>query len=145
MDLSTQILINKVFVYGTLKPGERNYDRVALRAGRHSAKESSIEGFDLFHFHPENYPGILQQGQRRVFGWTLTYSDIEMALELLDELEGVNLAPPLYNRILTTAYPDGESVWVYTYAFPARFSESTATLVESGVWKPQSTEDNLYP
>ncbi len=146
MASSSSSLINKIFVYGTLKPGERNYDRVAIRAGQHTAKESSIKGFDLFHLHPENYPAILKRGDREVFGWTLTYTDIDRALELLDGLEGVSLVPPLYNRITTTVYPDEETVWVYEYSFSPHYLESTTTsLVESGIWKPQSAQDNLYP
>ncbi len=137
------VVAKAVFVYGTLKPGERNYG-VAQRGGHHSAEESYIEGFQLFHFEPENYPGIIT-GEGVVHGWLLTYDDITSALETLDVLEGIDMDPPLYSRILTTAKPQNTEVWVYVYANDRKCFEATSTLIESGIWKPQSSEENLYP
>ena len=136
-------VVKTVFVYGTLKPGERNY-RVAQRGGHHSAEESYVEGFQLFHFEPENYPGIVA-GEGIVHGWLLAYDDISHALETLDVLEGTDMDPPLYNRILTVAKPQNTQVWVYVYANNRKCFEVGSTQIESGIWKPQSSEENLYP
>ena len=131
------------FVYGTLKPGERNY-HVAQRGGTFSEEEGFIDGFQLFHLHPENYPAILP-GDGRVQGYLLTYKDMDTAMPFLDELEGTHFDPPLYERVVTTVQPHGVPAYVYIYCDKSRCSLPTATVVESGVWKPVTSEEGLYP
>ena len=123
---------NAVFVYGTLKPGER-YEYIAKRGGRFEAKEASVEGFKLFHLRKENYPAVVP-GEGIVRGHILFYENIERALPYLDHLEGVNLDPPEYHRISTTAQPDGEEVYLYVYANEKYLNRWNANLVEDGMW-----------
>jgi gamma-glutamylcyclotransferase (GGCT)/AIG2-like uncharacterized protein YtfP len=134
---------SSVFVYGTLKPGERNF-KVAERGGRFTVKPGYITGFDLLHFEPENYPGILP-GNGVVHGFALTYEDIDFALSVMDVLEGINDTPPLYTRVLTRMQPGDDLCWVYVYANEERCRQPSARLMPDGVWTPQSPEDNLYP
>lgn len=134
---------SSVFVYGTLKPGERNHGVIG-RGGSFSCEEAHISGFDIYHFHPENYPGILQ-GDGVVHGWIITYSDISKAMPYLDELEGTSMEPPLYNRVLTIAQPQGTPVWVYVYGRPERCRQPSARRVASGNWSPEGVEEGLYP
>jgi gamma-glutamylcyclotransferase (GGCT)/AIG2-like uncharacterized protein YtfP len=134
---------SSVFVYGTLKPGERNF-KVAERGGRFTVQAGYINGFDLFHFEPENYPGILP-GDGVVRGFALTYEDINYALSVMDELEGIDDTPPLYRRVLTRILPSHDLCWVYVYANEERCHQASARLMPDGVWTPQSPEDNLYP
>ncbi|WP_147370714.1 gamma-glutamylcyclotransferase family protein, partial [Meiothermus taiwanensis] len=52
-----------VFVYGTLKQGERNF-QVSKEAGWLRSAEAYIEGFQLFHIpkgkgRPYAYPGVV--------------------------------------------------------------------------------------
>lgn len=131
------------FVYGTLKPGERNH-KVAEQGGKFTAEEGEIKGFDLFHFHPENYPGILP-GEGVVRGYVLTYEDMSVAMPFLDELEGTEFDPPLYTRELVTVSPQNKQVWVYIYGNRDRCFLPTAQRIESGDWQPMSSEEGLYP
>jgi gamma-glutamylcyclotransferase (GGCT)/AIG2-like uncharacterized protein YtfP len=140
---NTDEKISSVFVYGTLKPSQRNH-KIALNGGSFTTEECYIDGFDLYHFEPENYPGLLI-GNGRVHGYALTYDDIDKALLSLDDLEGIHLNPPLYFRTSTICYPSGNKAWVYVYADESRCMKDTAKKIESGVWEPQSSEVGLYP
>ena len=134
---------SSVFVYGTLKPGERNF-KVAESGGKFSWEEATITGHDIYHLDPENYPAVIP-GSGTVHGYIYTYEDMTAALPFLDELEGTSFTPPLYNRVLVTTQPQGKEVWVYIYGNTDRCFLPTATKVESGVWKPIASEDGLYP
>lgn len=78
-------------------------------------------------------------------GYLFTYEDMEAALPFLDELEGTTFNPPLYIRVLVTTEPHGKPAYVYIYGDPERCYSVTSVKVESGVWKPMSSEDGLYP
>ena len=134
---------SSVFVYGTLKPGERNHN-IAKRGGTFISEEGSIQGFEIYQLLPENYPGVTL-GNGIVHGWLLTYEDIEYALQVLDELEGVHESPPLYERILVTVFPQKKKAWVYTYCNTERCKLQSAELITSGVWRPTTSEIGLYP
>lgn len=55
-----------IFVYGTLKPGLR-YRYLAERAGAFFERKAYLDGFDLYHLDPENYPALVRGGGR-VYG-----------------------------------------------------------------------------
>lgn len=125
-----------VFVYGTLKPQERN-NYFLDKGGKYKLIESYVDGFDLYHLHRENYPGVVR-GSHRVYGFTVEYEDINDAIDHLDELEDVNSNPPLYNRVATKSVTnDGREIdtWIYTYANHMRLFDESAAFVPSGVWK----------
>lgn len=127
-----------VFVYGTLKPGERNA-HVARRAGTHTSREAILHGFDLYDLHPEGYPCIVPGPSNAVIhGHVLTFDDWRQAQPHLDRLEGTHLTPPLYHRVRATAITaDGsQQVWVYTYARPHRLTTPGATPLPNGHWPP---------
>lgn len=142
--------LNRVFVYGTLKPGLR-YHGVAQRGGKFAAEEASIQGFDLHHLSPENYPAITE-GIGRVHGWCFTYEDIDFAMPFLDELEGVDSDPPHYIRIKTQAFLKNASegsddspplmTWVYVFQDLARCAHVSATLIPEGVWLPRDKDES---
>ncbi len=73
----------KVFVYGTLKPGESNYSRYC--EGKVIASERVYTRGELFHLQALGYPG-LARGNNRVEGILLTFTE-ESALVNLDLLE----------------------------------------------------------
>ncbi len=120
----------KIFVYGTLKPGGSNY---ALARGVTQTAPAYLEGFELLHFDPEGYPAIVP-GTGRVYGVVLTFADIEAALPVLDALEGLDLTPPEYARVLVTVQPSGEAVWTYVYVNQQRLAASGVTKVAAGDW-----------
>jgi gamma-glutamylcyclotransferase (GGCT)/AIG2-like uncharacterized protein YtfP/DNA gyrase inhibitor GyrI len=142
-------MLNRVFVYGTLKPGLR-YHYVAQQGGAFAAEEASIEGFDLYHLSPENYPAITE-GTGRVNGWCFTYENMDLAMPFLDELEGVDSEPPDYKRIQTRAFlkqnpcdtDDIIMTWVYVFQDRVRCHAGTlsATLIPTGLWQPRVAEE----
>jgi gamma-glutamylcyclotransferase (GGCT)/AIG2-like uncharacterized protein YtfP len=72
----------KVFVYGTLKPGEQNYS--AYCEGKAIAFQPAYTYGKLYHLCL-GYPGMTV-GQEKVQGYLLTFAD-ESNLVELDELE----------------------------------------------------------
>ena len=87
----------RVFVYGTLKPGEANYPRYC--AGKVvDAKPAYVLG-KLFAL-PQGYPAMIK-GDSQVYGYLLTFAQGE-ALTELDELEDYHPSRQnsenLYNR-----------------------------------------------
>ncbi|MBR8831075.1 MAG: hypothetical protein N5P05_003781 [Chroococcopsis gigantea SAG 12.99] len=73
----------KVFVYGTLKPGESNYPRYCEK--KVIQHERVYTKGQLFHLQALGYPG-LTRGDSRVEGVLLCFAD-ESVLENLDSLE----------------------------------------------------------
>ncbi|MDQ3396961.1 MAG: gamma-glutamylcyclotransferase [Deinococcota bacterium] len=128
--VASAVMIAGVFVYGTLKPGGRNY-AVAERAGVVARLEACLHGFRLYGLEPEGYPAMVR-GEGRVYGWVLTFRDITAALPLLDGLEGCHLNPPLYERVAVAW--QAAQVWTYLYARPERLVEPGARPVEDGHW-----------
>jgi gamma-glutamylcyclotransferase (GGCT)/AIG2-like uncharacterized protein YtfP len=75
----------KVFVYGTLKPGESNYERFC--AGKVLQAQRAIARGHLYAL-PIGYPAMTP-GDREVHGFLLTFTDNEI-LHHLDRLEDYN-------------------------------------------------------
>lgn len=135
----SDVLPPSVFVYGTLRPGERNA-AVAARGGPFEARPARLPGFGLLHLWPEAYPA-LRPGEPEdvVRGDVLTYSAASwrQALSLLDSLEGVHETPPLYTRERVTVQLEGggeTAAWVYVYADLPRLSRPGAQRVPGGDW-----------
>ena len=122
--------ISRIFVYGTLKPGGRNY---FLAKGVTHTEPAYLEGYQLLHFEPEGYPAMVP-GKSRVYGFILTFADIEAALPALDMLEGLHLTPPEYERVVVKVQPSGEAVWTYVYINRARLAAAGISPVVGGNW-----------
>ncbi|MGK0618725.1 gamma-glutamylcyclotransferase family protein [Meiothermus cerbereus] len=132
-----------VFVYGTLKQGERNFS-VSRQAGWVRSELAYIEGFRLFHIpqgdlRPYAYPGVVQ-GEGRVFGEVQWFADLSHALELLDALEDEGSE---YLRIPTTAYLYRQAaqpcaVWLYTYPSLQAVQSVSGIWLPEGVWREQT-------
>lgn len=129
----TESSIRSMFVYGTLKPGGRNY---ALALGVVHTEPAYLDGFELLHFDPEGYPAMVRGGGR-VHGVLLTFADIGAALPALDALEGLHLSPPEYERIVVTAQPSGRAVWTYLYVNQERLTAVGVLPVPGGDWPLQ--------
>ena len=127
-------MIERVFVYGTLKPELRNY-HVAQKAGLEHFEEAYVEGFSVYDVQPEDYPALVP-GPGRVHGYVLSFADIEVALTHLDELESVYIKPPLYSRRSTHILPLGIEAWIYVYE--QTLARPGVRLEPSGVWQPFS-------
>ena len=93
-----------IFVYGTLKRGERNHRSHASGVTR--IVRASVRG-TLFHL-PAGYPGFRADGGREVFGELLHFPDPADALTRFDTLEDYREDDPagsLYHRVLCDAQP----------------------------------------
>lgn len=125
-----------VFVYGTLKPGECNYDRYCA-ANIVKAQEALVYGqlFDL----PFGYPAMTV-GEAPVYGFVLLFAD-QATLTQLDELEDYDPHRPVdQNEYVRTEietfsldrHPLG-SAWVYLMSLE-RAKSSNGILLPKGYW-----------
>ncbi|MBO1346407.1 MAG: gamma-glutamylcyclotransferase [Hormoscilla sp. GUM202] len=127
----------KFFVYGTLKPGEVNYERYC--AGKVVASQRAIAMGLLFAL-PMGFPAMIP-GKQPVHGFLLTFNDPTI-LPTFDELEdyhgddrpeGVNL----YNRIQIEVFQsDGLSLglaWAYLMT-PEQVQQFGGELLPDGCW-----------
>lgn len=132
----------KVFVYGTLKPGEANYDRYC-HPWVIEAKPAIVYG-RLYHL-PLGYPA-LTSGNSPVQGFLLWFKDPTILADL-DELEDYQADRPLemneYFRIQTEIFevePHRQSLgtaWVYQMQ-PALIEQLGGVWVPSGQWTSQT-------
>jgi gamma-glutamylcyclotransferase (GGCT)/AIG2-like uncharacterized protein YtfP len=126
----------KVFVYGTLKPGESNYQRFC--AGKVVEEERAIAQGHLFAL-PFGYPAMTP-GDGRVQGYVLTFTDPEV-LHALDRLEDYHPELPLeqneYNRQLIETFNLSdeplETAWAYLMS-PDLVRSYGGIFLPSGWW-----------
>ena len=126
----------KVFVYGTLKPGEANYQYYC--EGKVKTQIPAYTFGDLYAL-PYGYPAMTE-GKNRVRGVLLEFSDSEV-LSSLDRLEDYQeqRASELneYYRSLTQVYSlDGRPItkaWAY-YMKSDRVRQYGGIEVVSGSW-----------
>ncbi|WP_420595140.1 gamma-glutamylcyclotransferase family protein [Deinococcus sp.] len=139
----------RVFVYGTLMPGER-WETVARQGGTYDAQPATLHGAVLADLRPEGYPALFEARQfeatqfeaansaSEVHGWLYSYTaeSWPRALPFLDELEGVQLSPPLYRRSEVMVQTGSAEVqaWAYFYARPARRNAPGFEIIASGRW-----------
>ncbi len=98
--------MNRVFVYGTLKRGQRNqhFMRGAEYLGRHCTKNI----YSMYEF--EDYPAVCQRGVHAISGEVYHIDDRQF--RMLDDLEWY---PYFYQRIeIPTGWGDA---WMYIVQF----------------------------
>jgi gamma-glutamylcyclotransferase (GGCT)/AIG2-like uncharacterized protein YtfP len=136
----------KVFVYGTLKPGEENYPRYCEGKVKNSQRAFTLgKLFDL----PQGYPAMTR-GNNQVHGYLLEFDDTEV-LSSLDELEDYHPAKTesenLYQRVKQEmfALENGSEklpqqntflglAWVYIM-LESRVEKMQGKLIPDGWWK----------
>jgi gamma-glutamylcyclotransferase (GGCT)/AIG2-like uncharacterized protein YtfP len=127
----------KIFVYGTLKPQEANYQTYC-----EGKVIESIEVYtfgSLFHLPSLGYPAMTW-GDNTVRGYLLTFNNLEV-IHNLDELEtySPHRLPEAneYQRQLTTVYTSTheslEKVWAY-FMTEAKIVQLKGVPVPSGWW-----------
>ena len=151
-----------MFFYGTLKRGERNYERYC--GGALSVEEATLRG-DLYDIPLMDYPALVvteesilaygtsdftgdAEEQRRlsggplpsmkgprVFGELLVFGDSESRLQALDRLEGFDPtdASSHYQRVLLPAETSGGSIRL---AWAYVVEESSGVHLPGGRWPP---------
>jgi len=126
-----------VFVYGTLKRGQRNFG-VARRAGWLRSEAAYIEGFQLYHL-PQGggrlypYPAVVR-GEGRVWGEVQWFAGLAQALSLLDRLEDEGQE---YRRIPAWAHTERRGlvrVWLYVYPSLDQVRRAQGRWLPGGVW-----------
>ena len=138
--MNYQSLALKVFVYGTLKPGEANYQHYC-----EGHIETQIPAYTLGNLYalPFGYPAMTV-GKNRVRGVVLEFSNPK-ALSSLDRLEDYQerRASHLneYYRSLTIVYGlDHQPItqaWAY-YMTPERVRQHGGIEIVSGNWSANS-------
>lgn len=126
----------RVFVYGTLKPGEVNYQRYCV--GQVLEEVEAIAFGQLFDLIL-GYPGMTA-GESPIQGFVLTFTDAAI-LSILDELEDYQPDRPEteneYNRQLIETFDlSGKSlgmVWVYLMSWE-RVEKLGGVMISSGCW-----------
>lgn len=132
-------MILPFFVYGTLRPGERNHDRF-LRD--RTAAERPARLADVVLYHGPGYPYAVEDPGGLVHGELVTARPEEYGwlLAALDRLEDYAPGDPanLYERVAREVIcEDGTAVraWVYVAApTTAGRLRARGKLIESGDW-----------
>jgi gamma-glutamylcyclotransferase (GGCT)/AIG2-like uncharacterized protein YtfP len=126
----------KVFVYGTLKPGEANYQHFC--AGKVVEETTAITFGQLFDL-PFGYPAMIP-GESPVQGFLLTFADPAI-LSVLDELEDYDpqrsqQENEYYREQIEVYDVTGRSLgcaWVYLMRFE-QVQHWRGVLIPSGWW-----------
>lgn len=128
--------IVNIFVYGTLKPGESNYQRYC--AGKVLSAKRAIALGQLFAL-PFGYPAMTP-GESPVQGFLLSFADLTV-LRHLDWLEDYDPHRPAeqneYNRQLIETYNSARAslgkAWVYLMT-PKQVQACSGVLLSDGWW-----------
>ena len=102
-------IIDRLFVYGTLRSGQTARSLIAPHVVR--SEEATIRG-EIYAF-PMGYPGLVD-GDGVVKGELMWLSDLAAALALLDAYEGADFVRVL--KPVTRANGTLEPAWVYFLA-----------------------------
>jgi len=130
--ISAVPLLDKFFVYGTLKVGghfSTRFDRL-----RKSDEKAIIIGFDLYDLG--SFPAITK-GDGEVVGELHKYSDPKEALAHMDMIEGYNGDPDhdLYKRIIIpVTIKGGEQIDAWVYVFNNKIPNHAKKIV-NGCWE----------
>ncbi len=121
--------MERVFVYGTLKRGQRNHGLIADLLSE--SIPGYAEGFRLYHLpqgptRPYAYPGMVP-GEGRVYGEVLFLP--EEALPLLDRLEEEGVE---YRRVRIPVQSERGLLEAWTYLYLG--SLEGALPLPKGVW-----------
>jgi gamma-glutamylcyclotransferase (GGCT)/AIG2-like uncharacterized protein YtfP len=133
----------KVFVYGTLMPGECNHQAYCDRQIEPPLR-SYVFG-KMYHLSHCGYPGVCA-GEDKVWGYCLTFPG-DFCLDALDQLEDyqpgrdphLNDYERLWEQIFT---PQGEPLteaWLYRMS-PAKIQEYGGIYLPSGQWSGQKND-----
>jgi gamma-glutamylcyclotransferase (GGCT)/AIG2-like uncharacterized protein YtfP len=117
----------QVFVYGTLKPGECNFDRYCADRILHG--QAAIAYGRLFNLSL-GYPAMTE-GDCPVYGYLLTFRDVAV----LDELDELEVRRAVFDRQWGSV---GEA-WVYLMS-GERVDRLGGKLLPQGIWTAAANE-----
>ena len=121
--------MHKVFVYGTLKKGHGNHERLLASNSKFIGNACTEPIFTMLHLG--GFPGIVLGGHTPIKG-ELFEVDAE-TLARLDHLEG---HPNFYQRVpVATTLEDGTLIPAEGYVLPEKWlGDERIKTIPSGVW-----------
>jgi gamma-glutamylcyclotransferase (GGCT)/AIG2-like uncharacterized protein YtfP len=131
-----QLHLIQIFVYGTLKPGESNFDRHCQNVIQ--IQEAIVHG-TLYDFPALGYPAMTP-GDSSVYGFLLSFTEPKILIAL-DELEDYSADRPLeqneyYRQKIQTFSLSHQSLgdaWVYLME-PEKAKRLGGVLLSEGRW-----------
>jgi gamma-glutamylcyclotransferase (GGCT)/AIG2-like uncharacterized protein YtfP len=136
-------MLNRVFVYGSLKEGEWN-DREIYSKNRISCEKATIVGRI---YAVASFPGVKLTGDGVVHGEVHTYPEekLEKVQRAMDSLEGYveGRGQNFYDRrVVKATLESGEVVDAWVYEFGRDVYKEIEIL--SGEWKEGTTPDSVH-
>ena len=128
----THDVLDRLFVYGTLRQGQTARSLVANQITR--CVKAHADGA-LYAF-PMGYPGYLDANSGRVIGEVVWLTELAATFGLLDAYEGTDFVRVIKQVTLETG--DKTWAWIYTLADPA--AVKLGTKIEDGDWVRYWTE-----
>lgn len=128
---AAQELVNRVFVYGSLRQGQSARSLIAEYISE--ARPATMLG--ALYALPDGYP-VITEGDDTIVGELLELSDLTAALPLLDAYEGEEYSRTLRQAMLR----DGTQVWSWVYITADTSILTNAVRIESGDWDEFVTE-----
>jgi gamma-glutamylcyclotransferase (GGCT)/AIG2-like uncharacterized protein YtfP len=125
-------VLDRLFVYGTLREGQTARSVVANQITR-SAKAQTSGAIYAF---PMGYPGFTEDGKRRVHGEVLWLTELAATFGLLDAYEGTDFA----RIIRQVTLESGEELWAWVYTLADPGAIKHGVLIEHGDWVRYWTE-----
>jgi gamma-glutamylcyclotransferase (GGCT)/AIG2-like uncharacterized protein YtfP len=123
----------KLFVYGTLRKGER---RNSILKGSQFIGYAKAKGFLLYKI--EDFPGMVE-GDGEVVGEVY-----EIPESLLKELDWIERVPDLFRReLIEVMLEDGQVVSAYAYIYNGEI-EDDDEIISSGDWKKRESTNTVF-
>lgn len=109
---SGHVTLDRLFVYGTLRPQGHAFRLVSPLVVRH--RPAVLAGYSLVG-EGHRYPWCVEAPNGEVAGELLWLREVEAALDRLDEYEGVHEPDPEYRRVVADVLTGAEmtQAWVY--------------------------------
>ena len=130
----TNEVLDRLFVYGTLRNGQTARSLVANQIRRWS-NATTIGAIFAF---PMGYPGYTENGTGKVHGEVVWLTELAATFALLDAYEGQDFARMIRQVTLET----GEEVWAWIYTLADPQAVKLGTLIEHGDWVRYWTEQS---
>ena len=124
---SRQAIVDRVFVYGSLRTGQSARPLISNHVI--ASQAATVRG-RLFAI-ADSYPGYLPAAEGTVVGELVVLGDLAAALALLDAYEGEEFVRALQEAVLVA---DGTRVWSWCYVLASPQVAEGAPPIESGDW-----------
>ncbi len=121
-----QAVVNRLFVYGTLRSGQAARSLIA----NHVLAAVPATARGRMFARPDGYPGFLPGSDGRVVGEMMTLSDLAAPFALLDAYEGEDFMRSLQEVELG----DGTTLWAWCYVLRSPALAEEGEPIPGGDW-----------